>query len=141
MPDRNPEKRREYNRRYNAKLYAGRKAQGLCTQCGAVTEVPGRTMCADCLVHLADYARKLYAGRRAQQLCTRCGAAAVPERKMCADCLVRNVGVTRKRRKQSIARGICIWCEKQPSRAGRQSCHDCAVGRAVYQRKANARLH
>ena len=73
------------------------------------------------------YEAKLRAERRAIGLCVSCGAAAFPERKMCSDCLARNVGYSASRRQRHIARGLCIHCEKQSSRAGKQMCPDCAV--------------
>ena len=86
-----------------------------------------------------------YAARRARGLCTTCGTAALPERKMCKACLVRLYGYTRKRRERHIARGLCIHCEKLPSRAGKQMCPDCAVRhtnqtlRSYYKRKDAAK--
>ena len=61
MPYRDPEKRRESNRRSVAKMYAARRERGLCIYCGTAPAPPGKVMCFACRVRQSGYNRKAHA--------------------------------------------------------------------------------
>ena len=79
MTYRDPDKKREHGRRSVAKLYASRRARGLCLSCGnkarlkdAIEDLsdvpdaakPRMQMCLDCAVRRSDNDRKRRAAER-----------------------------------------------------------------------------
>ena len=128
MPDRDPEKQREYRRRYRAK----RLARGQCGRCNNPRKA-GRVLCVNC----AEEGRRRMSDIKAQGLCVSClDAAALPEQTMCSDCLVRMRDYSKKRYKRHKAQGLCIDCGN-PARPARVHCAPCAARAIVHATKSN----
>lgn len=98
----------------NRQLRDQRRAQGLCTMCGASETDPEHLTCAMC--------RKMQAFRYKES----------PDRQR------QNMDYKRARYQQRAAEGLCVACGKEPAREGRRMCEKCA---AVYNAKARARSH
>ena len=115
---------------YLRKRYAARKAQGLCTECGAVTEVPGRVRCGDCVARRSSYRdnNKVESGRRyrakrlARGLCAHCNNPQRAGRTLCSDCAEE----ARRRKSDLKAQGLCVSSGCGAAAVpGKWGCSDC----------------
>ena len=95
------EEQREYMRRYMVKLYAERRARGLCVQCG-VEALPGKRRCSDCLVRAVGYQTARRKRRKARGLCIICGTLARPGKLMCSGCGVLHASRAVANRRKGI---------------------------------------
>ena len=89
MPYTNTLKNRAYNRHYMASVYASRKADGLCTQCGRpATEGVRCSGCAEkARVQARARMRKRRPAWRKLGICTVCGCReAIPGQCWCGVC-------------------------------------------------------
>ena len=117
MPDRDPEKKREYNRRFRAK----RRARGICLSCKQPARV-GMQMCGDCAVRQNTHSR------RWAKLNDRPAPRLMPDIDR-----AKQREAERRFRERRRARGVCIACGKKNPRVGIEKCGDCAARHSAYQ--------
>ena len=96
MPYKNPLKRRSYAQKRSARLYAERKAAGICVDCGKEPARENRLHCAECGAkrskRMAEKLARLRKGWRAFGVCLLCGTReAMPKMTYCGVCSERQL--------------------------------------------------
>ena len=76
----------DYAREYNRRLYASRKAAGLCVSCGLPSR-KGMIRCASCARHYSWQFRLRTQDRKAAGLCVWCSKPAQEGKTLCPACL------------------------------------------------------
>lgn len=93
-----------YHRRYNAARYARLKESGLCTACGKVPPIPGKTQCEVCAAKNRQNSEFTRRARRLSGLCLYCGREKVEQgHSICPACLAKQNALMKARRIQKNA--------------------------------------
>lgn len=132
------------------KLYASRKAAGLCTHCGQPNDNSPFLYCKSCTKQRSEQAaaRKEYYDQRGR--CNICGGERMLNSKFCYRCWETNYdskqrrrerrtdeqkeqdrikenAANRKRKQKALESGICFYCLKRPAIEGRRECVECLI--------------
>ena len=125
-PRRDPDKAKEYERERGRRLYAERKAAGICTKCGKAPACEGRTTCEPCAERHRARDRERLARAKAEGLPY---GGRDPEKKRKAG---RKHG--RRRTQARRAAGLCIRCGLAQPAEGRSMCEPCRENRRAAKR-------
>ena len=130
MPRRDPGKARIAERRRRERQIAGRRAAGLCPECGKAPPAPGRTVCEPCGEAQRADARARYAKGKAAG--KRYGGRSVETR--------RRIGREKsaRRRAARLAAGLCTRCGKRPSAEDGTQCAPCREARRAFEHERYA---
>ncbi len=94
-----------------ARSYQKRKAQGLCTSCGARESLPGSNLCEPCREYRLKYYKQRTQQRKALGLCVDCGGEKQQlDKAKCNRCLEKMNSYMRQRRENWIDAGLCQDC-------------------------------
>ena len=123
MARKDPEARRACERERDRRRATGRRANGLCPNCGKRPPAPGRSLCGSCagnkrVAWRARYARLKVAGK--------------PRRDRKARAYERER--SRRQTAERLARGLCPDCGDAPPERNRRLCAPCAGKRRESER-------
>ena len=146
MAYKDPEKRREYQKKYRennrgktlewnrknlSKLRAKRKESGLCIECGKKKDRSFGTRCVDCLSILTEHAERMRKRRLEQGLCANCGKKKDTNITWCKACIEIKSQLAKERKKERLEKGLCYKCGGFKD-TETQKCSICSEKQAEY---------
>ena len=80
------EKRRAWRREYQRRIFARRRAAGICVHCGKEPAAENRTCCEACLAKVRERQGRMRERRRAAGVCVICETPVTDGKVRCPDC-------------------------------------------------------